>query len=75
MNYRDIQFDVEDGIGFTTLNRPEKRNALFLNSMAEMTDLLKSISKNAKVWVLIIRAQGLGFSVANSVLSSGILRL
>jgi trans-feruloyl-CoA hydratase/vanillin synthase len=50
---------VEDGIGFITLNRPEKRNALFLNSMAEMTDLLKSISKNVKVWVLIIRAQGL----------------
>jgi len=48
VNYQDIQFHVEDGIGFITLNLPEKRNALSLNLMAEMTDLLKSISKNAR---------------------------
>ena len=38
MNYQDIQFLMEDGIGFITLNRPEKRNALSLNLMAEMID-------------------------------------
>jgi len=43
LNYRDIQFQVEGGIGFITLNRPEKRNALSMNLMAEMVDLLKTI--------------------------------
>ncbi len=45
MNYRDIKFQVEDDIGFITLNRPEKRNALSMNLMAEMIDLLKADQK------------------------------
>lgn len=62
MNYQDIQFKVEEGIGFITLNRPEKRNALSLNLMLEMINLLKSIKKNAEIKVLIIRGEGRVFS-------------
>lgn len=62
MNYRDIKFQVEDGIGFITLNRPEKRNALSINLMAEMIDLCHAIKKNPEVRVLIIRAEGPAFS-------------
>lgn len=62
MNYQEIKFQVEEGIGFITLNRPEKRNALSMNLMAEMVDLLKSIKKNAGVKVVIIKAEGPVFS-------------
>lgn len=62
MSYRDILFKVEEGIGFITLNRPEKRNALSLNLMTEMVDLLKAIPKNPDLKVLIIRAEGAVFS-------------
>jgi len=62
LNYQDIQFKVEEGIGFITLNRPEKRNALSLNLMLEMINLLKSIKKNAEIKVLIIRGEGPVFS-------------
>jgi len=62
MNYKDIRFQIEEGIGFIILNRPEKRNALSMNLMAEMIDLLKSIPKNPQVRVLIIRAEGPVFS-------------
>jgi len=62
LNYQDIQFKVEEGIGFITLNRPEKRNALSLNLMLEMINLLKSIKKNAEIKVLIIRGEGRVFS-------------
>ena len=62
MNYQDIQYQMEDGIGFATLNRPEKRNALSLNLMAEMIDLLRAVQKNPEVRVLIIRAAGPVFS-------------
>lgn len=62
MNYQDIQFHMVDGIGFITLNRPEKRNALSLNLMAEMIDLLRAVQKNDGVRVLIIRAAGPVFS-------------
>jgi enoyl-CoA hydratase/carnithine racemase len=62
VNYRDIKFQVEDDIGFITLNRPEKRNALSMNLMAEMIDLLKSVKKDSRVRVVIIKAEGPVFS-------------
>jgi enoyl-CoA hydratase/carnithine racemase len=62
VNYRDIKFQVEDDIGFITLNRPEKRNALSMNLMAEMIDLLKSVKKDSRVKVVIIKAEGPVFS-------------
>jgi enoyl-CoA hydratase/carnithine racemase len=62
LNYRDIKFQVEEGIGFITLNRPEKRNALSMNLMAEMIDLCREIKKNPELRVLIIRAEGAVFS-------------
>jgi len=62
LNYQDIRFQLEDGIGFVTLNRPEKRNALSLNLMAEMIGLLQDVRKNEEFRVLIIRAAGPVFS-------------
>ena len=62
MNYRDIKFQVIDGIGFITLNRPEKRNALSMNLMTEVIDLLKSIKMDPQVRVVVIKAEGQVFS-------------
>ena len=61
-DYQDIKFQKEDGIGFLTLNRPEKRNALSRNLMAEMTDLLKGIGADSGVRAVILRAEGTVFS-------------
>ena len=62
MNYRDIKFQIEDDIGFIILSRPEKRNALSMNLMAEMIDLLKSMNKDNRVRAVIIKAEGPVFS-------------
>ncbi len=62
MNYQDIKFRIEDGIGFITLNRPEKRNALSLGLMREMIDLLRAIKENPEVRIVIVRAEGPVFS-------------
>ena len=62
MSYRDLKFRVEDGIGFLTLNRPEKRNALSMSLMSEMIDVLESIRGNAEVRVVVIAAEGPVFS-------------
>jgi len=62
LNYQEIRFELEGGIGFVTLNRPEKRNALSLNLMAEMINLLKAVQKNREIRVLIIRSVGPVFS-------------
>jgi len=62
VNYRDIKFQVEEDLGFITLNRPEKRNALSMNLMTEVIDLLKSIKKDSRIRVVIIKAEGAAFS-------------
>jgi enoyl-CoA hydratase/carnithine racemase len=61
-DYQEIKFRVEDGIGFITLNRPEKRNALSQTLMAEMIDLLKAIKADPKVRAVVLRAEGTVFS-------------
>jgi enoyl-CoA hydratase/carnithine racemase len=61
-NYSGIRFQSEDGIGFITLNRPDKRNALSKNLMAEMIDLLKSMKFDKQLRVVILRAEGSVFS-------------
>ncbi len=60
--YEDIRFQSEDGIGFITLNRPEKRNALSQNLMGEMIDLLKTLKSDKQVRAVILRAEGSVFS-------------
>ncbi len=62
MSEQNLKFQIDDGIGFITLNRPEKRNALSLGLMGEMIALLKDIQKNAAVRIVIIRAEGPVFS-------------
>ncbi len=59
MSYTDIRFHQEEGIGLLTLNRPEKRNALSLNMMNEIIDLLTLFRQGR---ILIIRAEGPVFS-------------
>jgi len=66
-DYKEIKFQLEDGIGFITLNRAEKRNALSKNLMAEMIDLLKSIKTDRQVRVVILRAEGSVFSAGHDL--------
>jgi enoyl-CoA hydratase/carnithine racemase len=61
-DYKEIRFQVEEGVGFITLNRPDKRNALSQNLMGEMIDLLKNLKSNQQVRAVIIRAEGSVFS-------------
>ena len=61
-DYKDIKFQEDGGIGFITLSRPEKRNALSKNLMAEMIDLLKALKSDRQVRAVILRAEGPVFS-------------
>jgi enoyl-CoA hydratase/carnithine racemase len=62
LNYQDIRFHLTEGIGFLILNRPEKRNALSMNLMGEVIDLLRTIKKNSEIRIIILQAEGAVFS-------------
>jgi methylglutaconyl-CoA hydratase len=52
---------VQDRIGFITLNRPEKRNALSPELIAELDHAFSEFEHNPEVKVVILQAEGKAF--------------
>ena len=67
MSYDYVKFDLEDGIGTITLNRPEKRNALSLELLQGLSALLTSIGQNNDVRVVIIKGEGKVFCAGHDI--------
>lgn len=59
MNY--IQYHVADRIGFITLNRPEKRNALNYEVVSELKEAFDKAENDKDVKLIILRARGEAF--------------
>lgn len=57
-----VKYDVEDRIGYITLNRPEKRNALNYNYVTELKTVLSYAENDRKAKIIVIRAEGKAFS-------------
>lgn len=56
-----LLFDVEDGVGILTLNRPDKRNALTTAMYHGIRDVLHDAKKRDDVKVVIITGNGHAF--------------
>ena len=56
-----ILFEVEDGIGTLTLNRPDRLNAMTNRMVRETTDALRSVARDPSVRVLVLTGAGRGF--------------
>jgi enoyl-CoA hydratase/carnithine racemase len=61
---KTFEFELKDGVGTITLNRPEKINALTFETYRELTDFFAS--KNP-ARVLLIRGKGRGFCSGGDV--------
>lgn len=58
MEYQNLIFEVQDGIGIVTLNRPKALNALNAALMTELDTLAGAIAKDASVKAVIITGAG-----------------
>lgn len=58
MEFNNIIAHVEEGIGFITINRPELRNALNLETLVEMEKALDLYRENGEVKVVIFTGAG-----------------
>ncbi len=56
-----IDYSVIDRIGFITLNRPEKRNALSFELVAELKGTLDRAEQDEQVKVIVLKANGEAF--------------
>ena len=56
--WQTVKVDVENGIGWITLNRPEKRNAMSPTLNREMIDVLETLELDDEVQVIVLTGAG-----------------
>jgi methylglutaconyl-CoA hydratase len=56
-----IQYSVANRIGYITLNRPDKRNALNYEVVAELKRAFNTAAEDASVKVIVLKANGKAF--------------
>jgi len=60
-------FEKKDSIGWLTLNRPEKHNALSLDLIKKIHNQLNIISKDKDIYVVVIRGNGPDFCSGHEI--------
>lgn len=58
MSYENILFEVQDGVGVLTFNRPKSLNALNPKTLEEMADVIENAKKDQNVRVLLLTGAG-----------------
>jgi 2-(1,2-epoxy-1,2-dihydrophenyl)acetyl-CoA isomerase len=61
MTYQTILFEMADGVGRLTLNRPERLNSFTVAMHTEVRELLERLAREPQLRVLILRGAGRGF--------------
>ena len=65
--WKHFSFEVKDGVGTVTFQRPEKLNALTFDVYADLRDLLAELPHRDDVRVLVITGTGRGFCSGGDV--------
>ncbi|MGA7875662.1 MAG: enoyl-CoA hydratase-related protein [Desulfoferrobacter sp.] len=58
MSYENILFEVQDGVGVLTFNRPKSLNALNPKTLEEVADVIENAKKDRNVRVLLLTGAG-----------------
>ncbi|MDN3668430.1 enoyl-CoA hydratase-related protein [Echinicola jeungdonensis] len=58
---KQVTFEISNRMGYITLNRPEKRNALNAEMVRELGHALDEAEKSGEVKVVVIKAEGKAF--------------
>lgn len=69
MEYKNLLLSNEGGIAILTINRPDKLNALNIETITELGDCLNTLDKDASVKVLILTGSGEKAFVAGADIS------
>ena len=54
----DLLYEIRDGVGFITLNRPQARNAMTFPMYARLKEIAETVGDDASVKVLVITGAG-----------------
>jgi len=67
MDYRNLLYDLKNGIGTVTLNRPERRNALSMVLLEELLEIFRTVGKGKDARVVILRGAGPAFCAGHDL--------
>lgn len=73
MGPASVRYEVKDGVGTITLDRPEVLNALNTDLAGELADAAEQAAEHHDVWVVVVRGAGRAFSsgMDRTALSAG----
>ncbi|GII24727.1 enoyl-CoA hydratase/isomerase family protein [Planosporangium mesophilum] len=54
----DVLFTVDEHVAYVTINRPERRNALSIGVMSELTDVFCEVAADDDVWAVLLTGAG-----------------
>jgi enoyl-CoA hydratase/carnithine racemase len=63
----NLLVDRDGPLAFVTLNRPERRNALSLETLQELIDAFRGLSEDTSIRVIVLRANGPAFSAGHDI--------
>jgi enoyl-CoA hydratase/carnithine racemase len=68
-----VRYEVEQGVGTITLDRPRVLNALNTQLAAELADAAEAAARDPEVWTVVVRGAGRAFSsgMDRTALSAG----
>jgi dihydroxynaphthoic acid synthetase len=58
MSYKEILYEIEDGVATITINRPHVLNAFTGDTLAEMADAFRKIGKDSSAGVAVLTGAG-----------------
>ncbi len=65
--YKNILYEKQGRIAYVTMNRPDKRNALSLEHMQELTACFRAIGQDRDVAVAVLRGNGPAFCAGHDI--------
>ncbi|HLW38163.1 MAG TPA: enoyl-CoA hydratase [Candidatus Eremiobacteraceae bacterium] len=63
----NVLAELDGELAFITLNRPEKRNALSLQTMEQLSAAMRAVGENSDIKVVILKANGPVFSAGHDL--------
>ncbi|MDP6454257.1 MAG: enoyl-CoA hydratase-related protein [SAR202 cluster bacterium] len=64
-----VEYEIKDRVGYVTLNRPDKLNAIDVEMRDELWRILHDINDNPGVWMAVITGNGRAFSVGHDLVA------
>ncbi|MCK9519748.1 MAG: enoyl-CoA hydratase-related protein [Dehalococcoidia bacterium] len=71
MEFRDIRYEVRDGVARLTLNKPDRLNALSWGTWAEIESATEAANSDDAVKAVVITGEGRGFSAGTDLTGQG----